>query len=437
MASIPLFEGFVIQGALIGFTPNTPGHELAGDRHFWNDGLIDKEDGFSTEDLSKRDYGFFNIRSSKMVYVKKAGNKARRLLARVPIIYSAFRKRAVSARSNDLPSSAEALEILRLASPRPPRCELPRCRDWPIVPEVEGTFIVPCYNAAAFLDECIESILEQRTERTFEVIAIDDGSTDNTGLILERFAARDERLRVVHQENRGFSGARNTGISLARGGVFLFVDSDDTLEPDAFEVLMSAYDEGGCDFVTANFSYMSQGGTRVIPSSSPRTHGAPWSRVYSREIWRNLEFPEGFWFEDTVHEYCISSMYKEHYVEQPLYRYRKNGKGISMSCVAFKKGLDTFWVVGEMLEWCRDLGVRFDQALFDQTVRQLGPLMRYRTAALERPEKEALFVACCDLLASVPEFGGLSCTMGGRWDDLLLSLRTRNFQLWKLAVFTL
>ena len=124
-------------------------------------------------------------------------------------------------------------------------------------------------------------------------------------------------------------------------------------------------------------------------------------------------------------------------MDQPLYRYRTNEKGISANCGTSKKGLDAFWVVDEMLRWCRELGVDFGQTLFDQTVRQLGPLMWDRTVALDRREKEALFVDCCELLYSVPEFDGLDCTMGGKWDDLLLSLRTGNYRLWKLAACAL
>lgn len=138
-----------------------------------------------------------------MGYVKKVRNKARKLLARNPAVYCLAKRLDVSGDVYNLPDATKAREILGAASPRPPRCMLPRYRDWPSTPEVEGSVIVPCYNASAFLDECIESILGQRTDRSFEVIAVDDGSTDDTGRILDRFAARDDRLRVVHQENRG------------------------------------------------------------------------------------------------------------------------------------------------------------------------------------------------------------------------------------------
>lgn len=151
---------------------------------------------------------------------------------------------------------------------KPPRqgpliASSPQRGGWPSVPEVEVSIIVPCYNASKYITGCIESILTQKGDHAFEVIAVDDGSTDDTGALLDSVAAQDERLRVVHQANRGFSGARNIGISLARGGLFLFVDSDDELEPEALDVLMAAYAEGKCDFVTASYSEMSEDGTMV------------------------------------------------------------------------------------------------------------------------------------------------------------------------------
>ena len=200
---------------------------------------------------------------------------------------------------------------------------------------------------------------------------------------------------------------------------------------------MAVYDEGGCDYVTASYSEMSEDGLKVTPLAGRRIHGAPWSRAYSREVWRDIEFPEGFWFEDTVQRYCIDSRFRERYVDRPLYRYRSNGDGISAKCSKSKKGLDTFWVVEEMLCWCRELGVEFDQKLLDQTLHQLGPLVRDRTTALDAREKEALFVASCGLLDSIPEFAGMHASKGGRWDDLLLSLQSRNYRLWKLAVSAL
>ena len=100
-----------------------------------------------------------------------------------------------------------------------------------LVEERLVSIIVPVYNAQHTLERCIESILAQ-TWRNIEVIAVDDGSGDGSGGLLDAFAAKDARLRVVHTDNRGVSAARNTGLSLARGAYIGFADADDWMEPD-------------------------------------------------------------------------------------------------------------------------------------------------------------------------------------------------------------
>ena len=348
-------------------------------------------------------------------------------------LYRMAKERAIGRGRQKLPSADEARDILESASPRPAACNLPVSRDWPDAPEVDVSVVVPCYNAEAYVEECILSVLGQRTSRSLEVIAVDDGSADGTGAILDRLALNDARLRIIHQSNKGFSGARNVGISKARGALISFVDSDDMLEPDAIEVLCREYDKGGCDFVTADYRMLSADGSKLVSHKGQRDHGAPWGRIYSREVWRRIEFPEGFWFEDTVQAFCLDPLFQGRYIDDRLYLYRQHGGSISRKCSKEKKGLDTYWVVEELLDWCKQLGIKLGQRIFDQTVSQMGPLMLSRTAALSGEERLALFAACCSLLASFPEFEGMQTTLGGRWGDVLLALRTSNFDLWRLA----
>ena len=94
--------------------------------------------------------------------------------------------------------------------------------------------IVPIYNVERYLEKCIDSILAQ-TWRELEVILCDDGSTDGCGAICDRYAARDDRVRVIHKKNGGLSDARNAGLEVASGGWYVFIDSDDFITPDTIE----------------------------------------------------------------------------------------------------------------------------------------------------------------------------------------------------------
>lgn len=96
--------------------------------------------------------------------------------------------------------------------------------------------VVPVYNAEPYLRECLDSLFGQ-TLKEIEIIAVDDGSTDGSGKILDEFAARDRRLKVIHQENAGVSAARNRGIKAARGRYLTFVDADDRIDRQALGYL--------------------------------------------------------------------------------------------------------------------------------------------------------------------------------------------------------
>ena len=98
------------------------------------------------------------------------------------------------------------------------------------------SIIVPIYNVAPFLKQCIDSILLQ-TMNDFELILINDGSTDESGEICNNYSKMDRRIKVIHQINKGVSSARNTGIFIAQGDYIAFVDPDDTIEPNMYEIL--------------------------------------------------------------------------------------------------------------------------------------------------------------------------------------------------------
>lgn len=113
------------------------------------------------------------------------------------------------------------------------------------------SIIVPVYNVESYLEQCVESILAQ-TYPDYEVLLIDDGSTDASGSICDRYAAGHPFIRVIHQNNQGLSGARNRGLKAAKGDWIAFVDSDDWIEPDMLETLQKHIQKTGADVYSFN-----------------------------------------------------------------------------------------------------------------------------------------------------------------------------------------
>lgn len=120
--------------------------------------------------------------------------------------------------------------------------------------------IVPVYNVERYIKRCVDSILNQTFEQ-FELLLIDDGSTDESPSICDSYTY-DQRVRVIHQTNQGVSVARNNGIDNAVGQYIAFVDSDDFLEPDALSLLLSTMEQNTCDLVCASFQVVSM--TKIL-----------------------------------------------------------------------------------------------------------------------------------------------------------------------------
>ena len=150
--------------------------------------------------------------------------------------------------------------------------------------------IVPVYKVEAYLDECVASILGQMY-RNLELILVDDGSPDNCGTMCDAWAQKDERVRVIHQENVGLSGARNTGVDKSSGKWIAFVDSDDAIHPQMLEKLYRAVHETeGARIACARFERQDEVSqewmnARFAQAESMRLQGnALWNFFYANEI---------------------------------------------------------------------------------------------------------------------------------------------------------
>lgn len=144
--------------------------------------------------------------------------------------------------------------------------------------------IVPIYNIVEWLPRCVNSIRKQ-TYRNLEIILIDDGSTDNSGAMAEKFALEDKRVRVFHKENGGVSSARNLGIEKARGEYIGFVDSDDYIEPEMYERLISVVLQENLLMAQISRDELDEQGNRMADVCTPPEEPELWeSDRFMREL---------------------------------------------------------------------------------------------------------------------------------------------------------
>ena len=114
------------------------------------------------------------------------------------------------------------------------------------------SIIIPIYNVAAYIEESLESVINQ-TYCNLEILLVDDGSTDGSGKMCDEYEKRDSRIRVVHQDNRGLSAARNTGLNMMSGDAVAFLDSDDALMPDYIEKMFATMAKENADLVLCKY----------------------------------------------------------------------------------------------------------------------------------------------------------------------------------------
>ena len=202
------------------------------------------------------------------------------------------------------------------------------------------SIIIPVYNVAAYLPQTIESVLDQTWE-DFELILVDDGSGDGSGIICDEYAARDSRIRVIHQENAGVSAARNAGVAAATGEFIGFVDSDDIIERDMYQVLLSHAEQHGTQIAQCQHDRAStrnglersreltvlDGPSFVrriftFKSGEYTNQVSLCTKVFRRELFDGIVFPVGRVYEDEQETYkaCLKA---ERIVETPdiLYHY--------------------------------------------------------------------------------------------------------------------
>ncbi len=213
--------------------------------------------------------------------------------------------------------------------------------------EKKISVIVPVYNVARYLAQSIQSILEQDYDN-LEIWLIDDGSTDASGAICDAFAARDGRIQVIHQENRGAAGAKNTGLGLATGEYLSFVDSDDYLEPGAYRHMTTLLEQTGADAVQCAYrEEFTDGSVERLQKSGRSSYTAQeylalylqdWTcglmtdKLYRRTLFQGIFFEEGHRIDDEYFTYQgILNARRVVRDDRVVYHYRQRRSSVMQS----------------------------------------------------------------------------------------------------------
>ena len=238
------------------------------------------------------------------------------------------------------------------------------------------SIIIPVYKVEKYLNKCVESVVNQ-TYKNLEIILVDDGSPDNCPNMCEDWAKKDSRIKVIHRKNGGLSAARNSGIEVAKGEYFCFVDSDDYVAEDYVKSLYEALksdnaDMAICDVTEVNEKYnvIDDKKTRerlancvktglelldlILPAKT-YAYVVAWNKLYKRELFNNLRYAEGKIHED---EFIIHRLFarcnRVSVIYKPLYYYLKRGD--SIIGIGFNiKRMDAVEALEDRLTLCKEI----------------------------------------------------------------------------------
>ncbi len=254
------------------------------------------------------------------------------------------------------------------------------------------SIIVPVYKTERYLCRCVNSIKRQ-DYRELEIILIDDGSPDNSGMLCEELAQTDNRIRVIHKENGGLSSARNAGIEAAKGDYLCFVDSDDYIRTDFVSTLIGVIRQYGADIAridyievfTEDYTAKSVSVGAKLYSNQDVERAYLELRVdrvcvcmYSRVLIGKTRFPEGKTSEDIPFNFEIFRKAKRFvYLPEPKYFYWHNPESISngplnrnyLNYLAFRKEIYEFYLKGMNQEFIRLSEVLLARAAMGMTTR--------------------------------------------------------------------
>ena len=245
------------------------------------------------------------------------------------------------------------------------------------------SIIIPAYNVADYLPGCLESILQNQCQDC-EILLVDDGSTDGaTPSLCDRLAAQHPNIRVIHQNNMGLGGARNTGLEQAAGTYVFFVDGDDAIAPDALALLRQAVTQTQADIVSFHLEQVWPNGSRTAVDAQAPNPGRPFSarefpavllslpsaciRIWRKRLFLDsgIRFPSRVWYEDlrtTPKLFALASSICV--LERPLYRYLQRSDSI-MHQSDPARNLEILAAMDDLTAWFAEQGLteRFRQEL--------------------------------------------------------------------------
>lgn len=308
--------------------------------------------------------------------------------------------------------------------------------------KIDLSIVVPVYNSEKFLKKCMDSVVNQNTKYKYEVIAVNDGSTDNSLKILQDY----ESVTIIDKKNEGVAIARNEGLNRAKGKYVAFIDSDDEINEFYVEKLLRRAYLNNADIVKCNYIEYNVDDSKIIKCERHEDisingklaekitefKGFVWGGIFRRTLWNDVRFLPKYWYEDMIVRFILFRKCRQfEYINEDLYIYNNHTKNTSKSISRTEniRCLDHLFLIKDLLELSDKLGLENDSGLYKILLQELGPLLWLRTRDLSERNKKYVFIIACDII----RIYNVDSKLNKSEKYLEKAFEKKNFMLWKLA----
>ena len=313
--------------------------------------------------------------------------------------------------------------------------------------EIVLSIIVPLYNAEKYVDECVQGLINQKTTYKYEIILINDGSKDYTEYRIDSIKKRySDKVRVLCQNNSGISGARNTGMSVAKGKYFAFIDQDDKVSDCFVQRMMDNAIKYNADIVKSAYCDVKSFGRKRVSEAilcvssngmkkelfDYRSYVYP--GVFRRQLFDHIQFPVGFWYEDMIIRTLI---YRQanvfvHIPDVLYYKsFHSNNSSLKVWNINSIKALDHLYLSLDLIVANDKLGLPRDLWLYQCIMREYTSIFAMRIRKLDENVRRLAFLRACSVLDELfcEEYYDELLPDNKEWQRIF---KNREYKLWLL-----
>lgn len=316
---------------------------------------------------------------------------------------------------------------------------------------IDFSLIVPLYNSSKYIDDLLQTLINQKTEYRYEIILIDDGSKDDTlSKIREYQKNRSSLIKVISKKNGGISNARNSGLLVSRGKYVGFMDHDDMVDENYVQELISKAYSLSADLVKCEIIVKDSSGnicediqTRDEVITSKDTDklmdydGYIWACAISRKLFDHLRFPDSYWYEDMITRFLIyprcNKIVNTTSTKYIKYEHENNASKTVWSSRNYKS-LEQLYLLEHIIKSLSTFGIKKDEFIVKALLAEAGGTAEYRVDKLDGKIKKQVFAALSELvLTEVDE--SVLCKLSGEEKTVYAIFKHKRYLNWLLLKF--